>query len=66
LPVFRRRASSPAPHFTLPGGPVFAIVGALLCMLFLANSSMRELLDVTVALVIGFAGFVYAKFTKPG
>jgi APA family basic amino acid/polyamine antiporter len=66
LPIFRRRAGSPAPHFTLPGGPVLAIVGALLCLLFLANSSMRELLDVTIALIIGFAGFAYAKFMKPG
>jgi basic amino acid/polyamine antiporter, APA family len=66
LPIFRRRASSPAPHFRLPGGPVLAIVGALLCLLFLANSSMRELLDVTIALIIGFAGFAYAKLTKSG
>jgi APA family basic amino acid/polyamine antiporter len=66
LPIFRRRAGSPAPHFTLPGGPVLALVGALLCLLFLANSSMRELLDVALALIIGFAGFACAKFTKPG
>jgi amino acid transporter len=57
LLIFRRRADAPPTQFRLPGGAAFAIVGSLLCLGFLANSSMRELLDVAIALAIGLAAF---------
>jgi amino acid transporter len=61
LPIFRRRADAPPAQFKLPGGVVFAAVGSLLCLALLANSSMRELLDVAIALAIGLAAFVYSR-----
>ena len=61
LLIFRRRADAPPTQFKLPGGPVFAIVGSLLCLGFLANSSMRELLDVALALAIGLAIYLFVR-----
>jgi amino acid transporter len=61
LPVFRARKDAPPAQFRLPGGHLFAAVGSLLCLGFLANSSMRELLDVGVALAIGLAAFAAAR-----
>jgi predicted exporter len=40
---------------------VFAAVGSLLCLGFLANSSMRELLDVGIALAVGLTAFAFAR-----
>jgi len=55
LPIFRRTPGAPAAQFTLPGGIVVAGASAILCVAFLANSSMRELLDVGLATVAGLA-----------
>jgi amino acid transporter len=61
LLIFRRRADAPPSQFKLPGGPSFAIIGSLLCLGFLANSSMRELLDVGIALAIGLTAFAFSR-----
>lgn len=53
LPLLRRRADAPKAVFVLPGGQVLACVAIGCCVLFLANSSMRELVDVAVAAVLG-------------
>ncbi|HEU4779483.1 MAG TPA: APC family permease [Steroidobacteraceae bacterium] len=63
LPIFRRRAGAPAAQFTLPGGAAVAVLSALLCVAFLANSSMRELLDVGVATVAGLAIYFITRRT---
>jgi APA family basic amino acid/polyamine antiporter len=61
LPIFRTRKDAPPAQFILPGGIAFAAAGSLLCLGFLANSSMRELLDVGIALAIGLAAFAFAR-----
>jgi amino acid transporter len=53
LPLLRRRADVPKASFVLPAGQVLACVAIASCLLFLANSSMRELIDVGVAAVLG-------------
>jgi APA family basic amino acid/polyamine antiporter len=55
LPIFRRMPDAPAAQFMLPGGPLLAGASAILCVAFLANSSMRELLDVGLATAAGLA-----------
>jgi len=62
LPIFRRMQDAPVAHFTLPGGTVVAIVSAILCVSFLANSSMSELLDVSIAMALGLALFMVTRF----
>jgi APA family basic amino acid/polyamine antiporter len=61
LPVFRSQAAAPAPQFRLWAGPVVAIASAALCVLFLAKSSMRELLDVGIATAIGLALYILSR-----
>ena len=53
LPLLRRRADVPKATFVLPWGQVLACVAIACCLLFLANSSMRELVDVAVAAALG-------------
>jgi hypothetical protein len=53
----RRRPDLPEPAFRLPGGSFLGYGSAALCVLFLTASSMRELLDVAVAVVVGLAIF---------
>ena len=57
LPIMRRRPDLPEAAFRLPAGPLFGYGAALLCVLFLAASSMRELLDVAIAVIAGLAIF---------
>jgi basic amino acid/polyamine antiporter, APA family len=61
LPVLRRRAGVSAARFHLPGGSLLALAAATLCLFLLADSSMRELLDVGIALLVGLAAFAYAR-----
>jgi amino acid transporter len=58
LPIFRRRRDMPPATFKLPGGDAIGILCAIVCVLLLANSSMRELLDVGIAVAVGFT--IYA------
>lgn len=55
LPILRRRVNLPKAKFKLPAGLTVAYGSALLCVLFLANSSIRELLEVALAVLIGLA-----------
>jgi APA family basic amino acid/polyamine antiporter len=55
LPIFRRRDDLPKARFMVPAGLSVAYGCAILCVLFLANSSTRELLEVALAVAIGLA-----------
>ncbi|MFL6602796.1 MAG: APC family permease [Steroidobacteraceae bacterium] len=57
LPLFRRRADLGAAAFKVPAGPLVAYGCAILCVVCLANSSMRELFDVALAVLIGLTIF---------
>lgn len=57
LPLLRAQADVAPARFQLPGGPAIAALAALLCVLFLLNSSMREIGDVGIALACGLALF---------
>lgn len=57
LPAMRRRHDVPEARFRAPGGPVLAYLCAALCVLALAASSMRELMDVALAVVTGLVIF---------
>jgi amino acid transporter len=63
LPIFRRRSDLAAAAFKVPAGPLVAYGCAVLCVLGLANSSMRELLDVGLAVSIGLTLFGLTRFT---
>jgi APA family basic amino acid/polyamine antiporter len=63
LPIFRHR-SEMAATFRLPAGPIVAYGCATLCVLCLAKSSMRELLDVALAVLIGLTIFCVTRFVR--
>jgi len=62
LPNFRRRTDLAAAAFKVPAGPIVAYGCAILCLLCLANSSMRELLDVALAALLGLTLFGFTRF----
>jgi amino acid transporter len=64
LPLMRRRADLPEATFKLPAGSVFGCAGAALYVLFLATSSMRELVDVAIAVLVGFALFGLSRYVR--
>jgi amino acid transporter len=64
LPVFRRKGNAPEASFKLPAGEPVAYASAILCVLFLASSSMRDLLQVAFAVVVGVAVFGVTRFTR--
>jgi amino acid transporter len=64
LPLMRRRADLPEATFKLPAGAVFGCAGAALYVLFLATSSMRELLDVAIAVMVGFVLFGLNRYAR--
>jgi hypothetical protein len=43
---------------------VFGCAGAALYVLFLATSSMRELVDVAIAVLVGFALFGLSRYVR--
>jgi amino acid transporter len=55
LPLLRRRTDVPEAVVSIPGASVIACVCALLCVAFLVKSSMRELLDVGLGVLLGLA-----------
>jgi len=63
LPVFRRRADLPPAAFHLQAGAVVAWTCAVVCVLFLAKSSMRELFDVALAVLIGLTLFALTRMS---
>jgi basic amino acid/polyamine antiporter, APA family len=62
LGIFRRASHAPEPSFKVPAGEAVAYGTAVLCILFLASSSMRELLDVAIAAAIGLVVFGVTRF----
>jgi basic amino acid/polyamine antiporter, APA family len=63
LPVFRRAPLAPQATFRLPAGMLLAPLAALCCVLFLANSSMRELLDVGLAVLAGLVIYWSTRYS---
>lgn len=53
LPLFRRRNDVPKAAISIPGASVIACACTILCVLFLVKSSMRELLDVGLGVLVG-------------
>jgi hypothetical protein len=51
----RRRTKLPPPSFKVPAGALLGWICAALCILFLARSSMGEMLDVAIAVALGLA-----------
>ncbi len=64
LPLLRLRRELPRPPFLLRGGIALACVAAVSCILFLANSSMRELLDVGLAAAVGLILFAATRIGR--
>jgi amino acid transporter len=61
VPVMRRRAELPAASFKVPAGGLLGWICCALCLLFLARSSMGEMLDVAVAAALGLLIFGIAR-----
>jgi amino acid transporter len=64
LPQLRRRKDVPPAAFVLWGGSVVAYACAAACALFLASGSMRELLDVAIAVAIGLAIYAFTRHAR--
>jgi APA family basic amino acid/polyamine antiporter len=57
VPVLRRKLGSRPGAFRLPGGPLVPIAAVLLCIVFAASATPRDLIAGAVALVVGLAVF---------
>jgi len=55
VPVLRRKLGGRPGAFRLPGGPLVPIAAALLCIVFAASATGRDLIAGAVALVVGLA-----------
>jgi APA family basic amino acid/polyamine antiporter len=64
LPLLRRRKNVPPATFVLRGGPAVALLAIACLLLFLAKSSMREVLDVTVAVVFGLILLALSRMSR--
>ena len=64
LPIFRRREDLPKAAFEVPAGEIVAYCCATLCILFLATSSMREIFDVALAVLLGLVIFGFRRFAR--
>lgn len=64
LPLLRRRKDVPRAAFVLRGGPALALLAIGCLLLFLAKSSMRELLDVAVAVVFGLILLALSRMSR--
>ena len=53
LPVLRRRADAPPAGFLMPAGVAVAIVGMLVALWLLSNSTLREARDTSIAAAAG-------------
>jgi amino acid transporter len=60
LPLLRRRADVPPPHFRVPAGVGVAVAALLLCLWLLSQSTGREARDAGITLALGLV--VYAVF----
>lgn len=57
VPIMRRRTDVPPAAFTVPAGSLIGWLCVALCLFFLAQSSMSEMLDVGIAAAIGLGIF---------
>jgi amino acid transporter len=64
VPLMRRRPELPAATFKVPAGSLVGWICVALCLLFLARSSMREMLDVAVAAAAGLVIFGVTRLTR--
>ncbi len=64
LPLMRRRPELPEAAFRLPAGSFIGYGSAALCVLFLAASSMSELLDVAIAVAVGLMIFGVTRLAR--
>jgi amino acid transporter len=64
LPLLRRRRDVPRPAFVLRGGPVLACLAIACCLLALANSSLREVRDVTLAAIFGLILLAVSRMSR--
>jgi len=64
LPRFRQKGNAPEGSFKLPAGKAAAYASTVLSIVFLASSSMRELLDVALAVVVGLMVFSFVRLTR--
>ena len=64
LPLLRRRSDVPRATFVLRGGTLLACIATACCLLSLANSSMRELLDVGLAAILGLIVLAATRMTR--
>ncbi len=61
LVQLRRREVAPAPLFTLPAGPVFALAGILFALTIVTRMSWREGLVLALTLVAGGINWLWAR-----
>jgi len=61
LPVLRRRTDVPAAAFKAPAGVVISILVVVLSIWLLANSTLREARDATIAAIAGLAIYYLYK-----
>src|SRR5258708_14627979 len=55
VPVLRRKLGVRPGAFRLPGGPLVPVAAALLCVVFAASATRRDLIAGAVALAVGLA-----------
>jgi basic amino acid/polyamine antiporter, APA family len=55
VPVLRRKLGSRPGAFRLPGGPLVPVAAALLCVVFAASATRRDLAAGALALAVGLA-----------
>ncbi|HVR09350.1 MAG TPA: APC family permease [Thermoanaerobaculia bacterium] len=65
VPVLRRKLGSRPGAFRLPGGPVVPVAAVLLCVVFAASATPRDLAAGAVALAVGLAVFKLRR-REPG
>lgn len=53
VPVLRRKLGSRPGAFRLPGGPLVPVAAALICVVFAASATRRDLIAAAVALAVG-------------
>jgi amino acid transporter len=64
LPLLRSRNDIPRAAFVLRGGTTLACLAIACCLLFLANSPMREVIDVAVAVVLGLILLAVTRMSR--
>jgi amino acid transporter len=64
LPVFRRKRDLPA-SFTMPCGPIFAVVGVLLCAALLTQIEYNKSIILLVAVAIAAANWLAVRKRTP-